>query len=160
MLAQAHLAAGEAPEAIDVGRRALSIDPSFSMMHRFLALAYLETDPAKAVEESKAILVPDEANILAIRAAIAACAGEHAEAVALRAQLNQVKAQHYVRPTRMAQLEACLGDRDAAFRWLEQGLRDHELDMAMIAAFPPLKPLKTDPRFATILARMNLPAAR
>ena len=160
MLAQAHLAAGEAPDAIDVGRRALSIDPSFSMMHRFLALAYLETDPAKAVEESKAVLVPDEANILAIRAAIAACAGEHAEAVALRAQLNQVKAQHYVRPTRMAQLEACLGDRDAAFRWLEQGLQDHELDMAMVAASPLLKPLEADPRFATILARMNFPAAR
>ena len=160
MLAQAHLAAGKAPDAADVALRALSIDPTFSPMHRFLALVYLETDPARAIEESKTILVPDEANVLAIRAAIAACAGARTDAIALRDKLNQLKGVRDVRPTRMAQLESCLGDADAAFRWLEQGVRDHELDMAMIAAFPLLRPLKADLRFAKILASMNFPAAR
>jgi hypothetical protein len=32
--------------------------------------------------------------------------------------------------------------------------------MAMVASFPLLSPLKADPRFAKILASMNLPAAR
>jgi serine/threonine-protein kinase len=160
MLAQAYLAAGKAPDAAVVARRALSIDPTFSPMHRFLALAYLETEPARAIEESKTILVPDEANVLAIRAAIAACAGARADAIALRDKLNQLSGVRYVRPTRMAQLESCLGNFDEAFRWLEEGVRDHELDMAMIASFPLLSPLKADPRFAKILASMNLPAVR
>ena len=160
MLAQAYLAAGMAPDAADVARRALSIDPTFSPMHRFLALAYLETEPARAIEESKTILVPDEASVLAIRAAIAACAGARADALALRDKLNQLRGVRYVRPTRMAQLETCLGDSDAAFRWLEEGVRDHELDMAMVASFPLLRPLRADPRFAKILASMNFPAAR
>ena len=158
MLAQAYLAAGKTSDAIDVARRALSIDPTFSTMRRFLALACLEAEPARAIEESKRILVPDEANVLAIRAAISACAGERAEAIALREQLNHARPEQYVRPTRMAQLEACLGDKDAAFRWLEKGVQDHELDMAMVSAFPLLKPLRDDPRFAGILRRMNLPA--
>ena len=37
------------------------------------------------------------------------------------------------------------------------GIRDVE---AMVGASPLLKPLKADPRFATILAKMNFPAAR
>ncbi len=160
MLAQAYLAAGKAPDAAVVARRALSIDPTFSPMHRFLALAYLETEPARAIEESKTILVPDEASVLAIRAAIAACAGARADAIALRDKLNQLRGVRYVRPTRMAQLETCLGDSDAAFRWLEEGVRDHELDMAMAASFPLLRPLRADPRFAKILASMNFPTAR
>jgi hypothetical protein len=32
--------------------------------------------------------------------------------------------------------------------------------MAMVDAFPLLRPLKADPRFAKILAGMNFPAAR
>jgi DNA-binding winged helix-turn-helix (wHTH) protein/tetratricopeptide (TPR) repeat protein len=156
MLAEAHVASGRLADAIATSNRALAIDPSFSVMHRYLATAYLPSDPARAIEESKLVLVPDAANVLALRAAVAACAGARSEALTLKAQLNQVMATQYVRRTRLAMIETCLGNKDAAFEWLEKGAAAHELDMAQLRSLPLLGPLKDDARFGRLLSMVGL----
>ena len=149
-------ASGRLADAIATSNRALAIDPSYSVMHRYLATAYLPSDPARAIEESKQVLVPDAPNVLALRAAVAACAGERREALALRSQLHQVMASHYVRHTRLAMVETCLGNTDAAFEWLEKGAASHELDMAQLRSLPMLGPLRSDARFASLLKKVGL----
>jgi tetratricopeptide (TPR) repeat protein len=156
MLAEAQVASGRFADAIATSNRALAIDPSYSVMHRYLATAYLPSDPARAIEESKQVLVPDAPNVLALRAAVAACAGERREALALRAQLDQVMASQYVRRTRLAMIETCLGNTDAAFEWLEEGAARHELDMAQLRSLPMLGPLRDDARFASLLNKVGL----
>jgi hypothetical protein len=94
--------------------------------------------------------------VLALRAAVAACAGERREALALRAQLDQVMASQYVRRTRLAMIETCLGNTGAAFEWLEKGAASHELDMAQLRSLPLLGPLRGDPRFASLLEKVGL----
>lgn len=156
MLAEAQVASHRLTDAIATSNRALAIDPSFSVMHRYLATAYLPSDPARAIEESKRVLVPDAANVLALRAAVAACAGARSEALALRAQLDQVMATQYVRQTRLAMIETCLGNKDAAFDWLEKGAAAHELDMAQLRSLPLLGPLRDDARFGSLLGKVGL----
>ena len=46
--------------------------------------------------------------------------GLRSEALALEAQLDQVMATQYVRRTWLAMIETCLGNKDAAFEWLEK----------------------------------------
>ena len=47
-----------------------------------------------------------------------------------------------------------LGEKDKAFEWLEKGLDDRSIYDSN--AYPMLDPLRSDPRFADLLRRMNL----
>jgi len=56
----------------------------------------------------------------------------------------------------MAFVYAGLGDKDAAFAWLEKALAAHNGELALIKVEPMLKNLRADERFANLLRRMNL----
>jgi hypothetical protein len=49
-----------------------------------------------------------------------------------------------------------LGDRESAFRWLEKAYEERSSTMAYIRSDAIYDPLRTDPRFAALLRRMNL----
>jgi len=51
-----------------------------------------------------------------------------------------------------------LGDPDQAFAWLERAYQDRDRMMVYLRVHPRLDPLRADPRFADLLARMNLAA--
>ena len=53
-------------------------------------------------------------------------------------------------------IETCLGNKDAAFEWLEEGAASHELDMAQLRSLPLLGPLRDDARFASLLSMVGL----
>jgi serine/threonine-protein kinase len=63
----------------------------------------------------------------------------------------------FVKPMNVVMLFAWSGDLDSAFEWLDRcyELRDHEL--AYLAAVPIGDNFRSDPRFAAMLRRMNLP---
>ena len=49
-----------------------------------------------------------------------------------------------------------LGDRDAAFRWLDQAFEGHAAFMDGLKASPAFDPLHSDPRWGILLRRMRL----
>ena len=55
----------------------------------------------------------------------------------------------------MARIYAGLGEKDKAFEWLEKGYEDRSHRLR-IKVDPPFDPLRSDPRFADLLRRMNL----
>ncbi len=65
----------------------------------------------------------------------------------------------YVKPIVVFYLYTWAGDFDRAFEWLERAyeLRDH--DMAYLAAIPLSTEIAEDPRYKSMLRRMNLPVA-
>ena len=69
--------------------------------------------------------------------------------------LEWLRAGH-VSPYSVANIHVALGDRDQAFAWLERALEDRDRMMTSLAVHPRLDPLRSDPRFADLLARMNL----
>lgn len=52
-----------------------------------------------------------------------------------------------------------LGQQDQAFEWLEKAYEDRSGWLTWIAIEPKLDPLRSDPRFAGLLRRMNLPSS-
>ena len=60
-------------------------------------------------------------------------------------------------PTKLAMVYAALGDYDVAFAYLDKGVLGHYRGMLEIRTIPDFAPMRSDPRFAAILRRMNLP---
>lgn len=56
-----------------------------------------------------------------------------------------------------AQINARLGNRDEAFQWLEKAYEQRSGFVALLKVDPELDSLHSDPRFQTLLGRMNLP---
>jgi serine/threonine protein kinase len=56
----------------------------------------------------------------------------------------------------LAHIYAALGDKDRAFEWLERGVRDRTA-LPFTLRDPEFDPLRSDPRFADLLARVGLP---
>jgi len=51
---------------------------------------------------------------------------------------------------------AGMGERDLAFHWLDLALEDHSESLLLLKVEPAFDPIRSDPRFATVLRRVNL----
>jgi serine/threonine-protein kinase len=85
-----------------------------------------------------------------------AAAGDRARALAMLPRIMDRWRQGIVSPYSLANIHVALGDREEAFAWLERALEDRDRMMANIKVHPRLDPLRGDPRFASLLARMHL----
>ena len=80
--------------------------------------------------------------------------GKRDEALAI---LNRLKtSKEYVSPAGLAVLHAALGDKEAAFRWLERAYAAHDFQLQYLKIDPRCDSLRSDPRFADLLRRMRL----
>jgi hypothetical protein len=57
----------------------------------------------------------------------------------------------------LAQISTALGDKDAAFRWLEEGFRMRMVWMPWIKSEIVFAPLRSDPRFQDLKRRIGVP---
>jgi hypothetical protein len=57
----------------------------------------------------------------------------------------------------LAMIYAQTGEVNTAFKWLEKGLRDHEVEMYWLKVEPPFEPLHSDPRFQVMLDKIGYP---
>ena len=142
-------------------RKTLELDPNFAGAHNDLGWAYAMTGRyEEAIEELQtAIKLSGEAtDFVADLATIYALSGKRSEAHRIIDKLKELAKQRYVAPYRMAQIHIALGDRDRAFEWLEKGYRERSLGESFIdlKASRFWDPIRSDPRFADLLRRMNL----
>ncbi|HSJ14450.1 MAG TPA: BTAD domain-containing putative transcriptional regulator [Longimicrobiales bacterium] len=94
------------------------------------------------------------------RAYAYAAAGRSTEA---RAQLRALEEQGrdgIVPASVVARAYGALGERDAAFTWLERAYRERDGWLSFLAVDPAFDPLRADPRFGQLLARLGLPSVR
>jgi len=57
----------------------------------------------------------------------------------------------------IAQIHAWRGEKDQAFAWLERGFPLHDAGLVRLPFDPALDPLRTDPRFAALVAKLGIP---
>ena len=57
----------------------------------------------------------------------------------------------------MAIIYALLGDKDAAFEWLEKAYRDGAYGMLFLKVSPWFDDLRSEPRFQDLMRRVGLP---
>jgi TolB-like protein/tetratricopeptide (TPR) repeat protein len=89
------------------------------------------------------------------RAFLHAVAGEREQARAILGRLESAP----VEPRfiwQLARIYAELGDLDGCFRWLEMGVSRHALSLGNFRFNPRLARVREDPRFQTLLKKMNL----
>src|SRR5205814_1363569 len=165
-------------EAIERGRaaaqKALELDGTLAEAHNGLAVikrqewdwSGAESEYKRAIElnpnHAEAINEFQKANSLYGVAPnglidlgyVYAISGKRDEALAI---LNKLKtSKEYVSPTGLALLYAGLGDKEAAFQWLERAYAAHDSQLQYLKVDPRYDSLRSDPKFADLLRRMKL----
>jgi TolB-like protein/tetratricopeptide (TPR) repeat protein len=83
--------------------------------------------------------------------------GRRREALATLARLDSLSSREYVTPYAVALVHASLGQRDSAFAWLQRGVAERTHWMVWLRRDPRWDPIRSDPRFEALAARLGLP---
>ena len=153
--------AGQYDRAIDHCCKALEIEPNYALLHWWLAQAYEQTGQfKKAVTESKKALhlAGGELSFLAgFLGHALAVAGRKVEAQEILRDLIGLSNVKYSEPFGIAAIHAGLGERDQALEWLQKSCDEMSPFVSMfLKVDPKFESLRSDPRFADLLRRMNL----
>ena len=83
--------------------------------------------------------------------------GDRQEAIRVAKRLEAKAKQRYTPAISIALVYAGLGDRDRAFQWLDKAYDERSNRLAYLGREPVWESLRSDPRFAALLARIGLP---
>jgi serine/threonine protein kinase/tetratricopeptide (TPR) repeat protein len=157
VLGTAFYMARQNDQAIEQERKTLELDPNFILAHLYLGQAYLQKSMYKeGIAEFEKLLAisPGNPGGLSNLGYAYAVAGRRQEAQKVLDKLNELSKQKYVPAASRVIIYAGLGEKDKAFEWLEKGYEDRSI--FSIKVDPTLDSLRSDPRFADLLRRMNL----
>jgi serine/threonine protein kinase/tetratricopeptide (TPR) repeat protein len=149
-------------QAIEQAQLTLEMDPNFAFVHMQLGQAYVQKSMYKegiAEFEKELVVSPRHPYALSGLGYAYAVAGRSAEARKVLDQLNAISEQKYVPAMSRVGVYVGLGDKEKAFEWLGKAYEDRTIgsSFAMIKMDPIYDPLlRSDPRFADLLRRMNL----
>ena len=143
-------------EALQVFQNVIRMQPDYPMAHGGLANTYAAKGMyADAINEFQtAISAHGVPNGLLDLGYVYAISGKRDEALAILSKLKTSK--EYVSPTGLALLYTGLGDKEAAFQWLERAYAAHDSQLQYIKVDPRYDSLRSDRRFADLLRRMRL----
>jgi serine/threonine protein kinase/tetratricopeptide (TPR) repeat protein len=149
-------------QAIEQERKTLDLDANYLLARIGLGLAYVQKSmhQESIAELEKAVAVSGgNASALSNLGYAYAMADKRAEAQKVLDKLNERSKEGYVPAGARARIYAGLGDKDKIFQWLETAYAERSIAgtlPGMIKVDPVFDPLRSDPRFADLLRRMNL----
>ncbi|HZJ38098.1 MAG TPA: tetratricopeptide repeat protein [Chthoniobacterales bacterium] len=142
-------------EAIDQCRRALDLESDFAGAFSTLAQAYLHNRQyPEGIEAAKKYVEHSKGSGWAkLELAYAyAVASNKAESDRI---VNEVTSQPGpFSPYDMATICGALGDADGVFRWLGKAIEQRSVDVIWMRVDPRLDPVRSDPRFTEVMARL------
>jgi tetratricopeptide (TPR) repeat protein len=146
-------------ESILACRKALEFDPNNASAFWWMALSQEQKHefPAAIAELEKAVILSGGGSLSrALLGNAYARAGETLKAKTVLRELNEISRERYVSPIDLAIVYTGLGDRNAAFLWLERAYRERVMRIQELpdATFDSLR---SDPRFGDLLRRIGLP---
>ena len=147
-------------DAIVQLRRTLALDGNFGYAHWNLGEAlYLKGDiPAAISEYGKAAALDDDPQILALLGRAYADTGKREQALEILQKLNEKGQQHYVRKYLYTVVYTGLGDKATAIDYLEKANEDGDSpDTTWLKVDPIFDPLRNEPRFQQLIAKMFPP---
>jgi tetratricopeptide (TPR) repeat protein len=149
-------------EAIAQLHRTLALDKDFAYAHWNLGEAlYLKGDLSGAIAEyEKAAALDDDPEIYALLGRAYADAGQRDKALQLLQKLKAISAHQYVRNYVFTIIYTGLGDKATAIDYLEKAREGSESpDTTWIKVDPLFDPLRNEPRFKALVARIFPPGS-
>jgi serine/threonine protein kinase len=147
-------------QAVDQLRKTLEMDPEFPLTYFFLGAAYKEKAMWKEAVETYEKLVSISGRspyAIGFLGSVYGMSGQKDKALQAYDQLNKISTQRYVSPFYRAMILMGLGDKDRAFEYLDQAYNERESLMAFVKSWPFFDSLRSDPRFLTLVDKMNYP---
>jgi TolB-like protein/DNA-binding winged helix-turn-helix (wHTH) protein/Tfp pilus assembly protein PilF len=150
-------------EAVVALNRVLDLDASYAsgQTHWMLGGIYIKQNkfPQAIAELKQAEKGPTAKAVISGTLGQAyALSGDRGRAVTiLQTLLNE---KQYVDPYAIALVYIGLGDKDRAFAFLNKSIDDRDGQIVHAMNQPALDTLRSDPRFAELIRRMNIPVAR
>lgn len=148
-------------EAIEQCRRTLEMDRHFKPAHLDLAMAYGEAgryDEALKEFESSLTLEDPRSVMLAIYGHMCGRAGHAAKAADILQELRRRYSVGDASSYDLSLLLTGLGRTGEALDWLERAFEAGSGLLVFLGVEPMFDPLRADPRFAPLLARLNIAA--
>ena len=147
--------------ALEQHQKTVEIDPNFAPGHGDLGWTYraMGRYDLWLQEWKRGAVLNDDKNELAIvdAATRAYAQSGYRGAITKIIEMNkELSKKRYVDPGAIGLEYAALSDKKEAFRWLERAASEGAGSVQTIKVAPPLDPIRSDPRFAAILARLNL----
>jgi serine/threonine-protein kinase len=144
-------------EAIAQLRRTLLLDSNFVYARWNLGAAlYLKGDTNAAIAEyEKAAALDDDPQIKALLARAYAETGRKESALEILNKLEEAGENKYVRNYLYALVYVGLGEKEKAIEYLEKGSDNSEsADLTWIKVDPMFDPLRNEPRFRQLVAKL------
>jgi len=147
-------------DAIDQLRRAVDLDPNYPVTYWILGvvLRRMGNHELAIAEGKKAVELSAGSPIM--RAALAhtfAAAGRTKEALQILDDLAELARKKYVAPYFFAGVHVGLGENARAFEYLEKCYEEHSHWLIYLHLDPSMDPLRDNPAFQSLLARVGLP---
>jgi serine/threonine protein kinase len=151
--------AGQPDEALAKLLKTSEMDSNFPLPHLFAASVYIEKGMyAEAVAEARRAreLNSISSGSVAFLGYALAKSGKQAEARKLLDEMLKESAKQYLSPYHIALIYNALDERDETFAWLERGFEHRDVRMAFLKVEPKWNNIRSEPRFVSLLKRMNL----
>ena len=158
----AYFTARRYDEAIAQLNKALEIDANYAAAHQFLSLIYEAQGKYDLWldESEKSAVLANDADLLAVFKAARVeytRAGYRAATKRIAEVFQEQSKRVYIDPANIAGAYGLLGDKDKAFFWLEKSFAEKSDLIRLLKTSQYYDSLRSDPRYADLLRRMNLP---
>ena len=145
--------AGKLDQADAVARKGAELQPNAASSRRWQVLIAIKRgDSETALREAQ--LEPDESYR---RFELAVAYYARGDRAAADASLADLIAHNNGLDYQVAQVYAVHGEKEKAFEWLQIAFNNHDTGMLALLVDPLLDSLRDDPRFKTLIAKMNFP---
>jgi tetratricopeptide (TPR) repeat protein len=145
------------PALLEASRKGVASDPAGWMEHYFLGVGYESLGkPTDAIPEyQKAIMISGgDQDATAALAHVYAVLGRNADAERVLHTLQSRSKESYVSPYLVATIYAGLGEKAAAFKFLEEAYQQRSPDLVWyLKADPRIDNLRAEPQFQPLLQR-------
>lgn len=148
-------------EAIGQFQKILELDPNFIPAHCDLGASLEEKGILRqALAEFEICVRLSRGGPLYLTAVaeVQARLGNRDEALKILSQL-QSSDEKYVSPSSIALIYASLGELDQSFSWNERAFEERDASLVWLQVAPESDSVRSDPRFADLLHRMNFPSS-
>jgi TolB-like protein/DNA-binding winged helix-turn-helix (wHTH) protein/Tfp pilus assembly protein PilF len=146
--------------AVQQYEKTLEVSPNYARARRDFSLALVEKGRYEdAIREARRGIELSQPSPLMLEAVgyAYARAGKKDEARNVLHDLREMSRNRYVSSFAMAVIYAGLGEKHAAFSFLDKAYQEHAGQLIWLNAYPALDSLHSDARFAELVNRLGLP---